>query len=187
MDMKAIVLARGPRVGFIIASPHASGTQRLDQGPRQAPVFVPEDADFPGPLETIHDWREGMQEDQEGALARGKLCLNHPRDGRMIGLEELLHPGSPLGLPQILVTRNLGTVAHLWNGAGRSGATIGVDHQAREAREHRRAAKARCQLFRNLGDPNVPGDVASQICPLQPEDRKSTRLNSSHVAISYAV
>src|SRR5207249_9928616 len=59
------------------------------------------------------------------------------------------------------------------------------------AQKHRRLAKARSALLRHGNDvAEGPRDHAMQPVvnlPLFPEDRKSTRLNSSHVSISYAV
>src|SRR5437667_2875739 len=42
-------------------------------------------------------------------------------------------------------------------------------------------------LFRSIGAVHWPGRHDGPQCQSSPEDRKSTRLNSSHITISYAV
>src|SRR5206468_8764562 len=48
---------------------------------------------------------------------------------------------------------------------------------------HLTTAKAAAEAASNAARPNA----ATSVCTTQPEDRKSTRLNSSHDQISYAV
>src|SRR5690625_5711451 len=69
---------------------------------------------------------------------------------------------------------------------GEDGSDEGSDDARRE---HLPVVRQRCDDGRNVGqrgedDSDAQGE---QVAGQQPEDRKSTRLNSSHVANSYAV
>src|SRR5690606_41879614 len=64
----------------------------------------------------------------------------------------------------------------------------GVRARRRHDRSHRAAGALRQSLLRRRqAQPPVHGREPVDLCALRQQDRKSTRLNSSHVKISYAV
>src|SRR5690625_1279624 len=117
MDMKPVVFARSARIGFVVPRVYPLRAKGLEQGVGQTSVLVPENADFPRPLEAIHRGRKGMEEEQERRLSRSQFSFDQARNSPMIGLEKLLDPGPTLALPQAEIAGYCCAVAHRWNGA----------------------------------------------------------------------
>src|SRR5690349_23740442 len=59
---------------------------------------------------------------------------------------------------------------------------VGARHTSRDAQ-----CRARSSWWCRTRTPECPNDSATRVAPAPVVDRKSTRLNSSHVEISYAV
>src|SRR5690606_40234781 len=60
-------------------------------------------------------------------------------------------------------------------------------HRQVRVRHEVRGALREARVFLTLGAPSAPFQPSEERCPPATIDRKSTRLNSSHVKISYAV
>src|SRR5438132_5313853 len=157
--------------------------------------------------------REGVFETRDhlrhGQVRVAQACPDHPRPARAIQLEHALEvaeelrqthgeevPGAPLRLRLLLLVR----VAVAERVVGVEDLDVEIEDRERKLmrpespwlvprRELQRAAEKQ-QDIRRLGDelPAGPENRGRKgRAAHRPEDRKSTRLNSSHTVISYAV
>ena len=156
-------------IGLVVAHFEIFGAQRLDQGPGEARILVPQHADLPRPRAALETGREGMNPEKRGDQTARLRRVDQPGAGAPVGAPVGLDPPRDFVRADAGVAGNDGAVGNAHDQRRIVLAAIGIDQQAGEQGERRRGAGHRREPPRDRLGADVIGDVAGQQFALQAE------------------
>ena len=145
------------------------GAQAFEQSERQSRVLVPQHPDRPRARHALPGLGEAVHRDKHRRLAGGDRRIDGLLDRRVVGPVIARDAGFDLRRRQIHIAWHDQPVGDLHDQGRVVEPTIGVNQEAREARENGRRAERPSQMLGHLRGAQVVGDVAMKVLGPKPE------------------